>query len=249
MRILKGVTQGTTGLLPGRALIWTLLLCSPDKGLTKPGRVSGRSLSLHLPRGRQLGPGPPSSVFLGCGGGGAWKHVSWAVCQVPGQDKGMGPGSWGKAGLRLLDMNHTHEQGGVEEEGRRRGLESSGPGSPRLQKRPTLRGTLGPSLFSVSTPPCSRGAEASPPKPMFSWPLATSLHPHPLLQCLMPLTTISKLELLEILPFWQLSWVKTWVLEWRDPPWNLGFVALELYELEQVTQFFRLIFSLVKHLK
>lgn len=33
------------------------------------------------------------------------------------------------------------------------------------------------------------------------------------------------------------------------PPWNPGWAALELYELEQVTQFFRLIFSLVKHLK
>lgn len=145
MRVLKGLTQGTTespslpkaspGLLPGRALIWTLLLCSRGKGLTKPRGATGRSLSLHLPRGRQLGPGPPSSGFLGCGGGGAWKHVSWAVCQAPGQDKGMGPGSWGKAGLRLLDINHTHERGGGEEEGRRRGLESSGPGSPRLQKR------------------------------------------------------------------------------------------------------------------
>ena len=48
-----------------------LLLCSLDKGLTKPRRAAGRSLSLHPPRGRQLGPGPPSSVFLGC--------VPWAV--------------------------------------------------------------------------------------------------------------------------------------------------------------------------
>ena len=43
--------------------------------------------------------------------------------------------------------------------------------------------------------------------------------------------------------------LKAWVLKWRDPPWNPGWAALEPYEFEQVTQFFRLIFSLVKHLK
>lgn len=65
----------------------------------------------------------------------------------------------------------------------------------------------------------------------------------------MPLTPISKLELLEILFYSTFRGFKSMGFGMERPPWNPGWAALELYELEQVTQFFRLIFSLVKHLK
>ena len=117
-----------------------------------------------------------------------WGEVPRSICpglfaRAQGRVRAGGLVAGGEAGPRLLDINNTHKQGGGDGEGWRRALDGSGPGSPPLQKKLRHRPPFGAlwvhSHLSVSTP-FSHGAEASPPKPLFSRSLAASPHPHPL---------------------------------------------------------------------